>query len=408
MPAQPHSQISLICSVNAITFNPLQILLSYFIRIWFFFITSYESRDFRLCRRRQLWTNYSVLRHQSSKMQTSQATISLARLITQPSLRRTHTMRRIHIEKQFGSWRSCLTAETVWSNANYNRAGRWQRCEGHTQLCHTVQEALRGPALSSTTESWSMSSAKLQVALTWSRHFWQQENTDREFLLWVDQICINQHNLAQRSWQVGFMREIHESADQVLVCLSTRNRKRLGMKWVVDLCKELPTLEDDLENDELKEKTYVEDFESDDEVPDYKAIERCRWFRLMEHIWRNVADRKFADGWIAFHDLLECQWWSRAWMSQEFMVAAQVCFLHGGQAISWNQLAPVLASYCSIQRYLPTIRDNKSIWDFEEDGPEDRQFQRVLERQARDGCLGPYILCGFWSRANTTGPGHPI
>jgi Heterokaryon incompatibility protein (HET) len=38
-------------------------------------------------------------------------------------------------------------------------------------------------------------------------------------LIWVDQICINQSNPAERSHQVSFMRNIFESASVVLACL---------------------------------------------------------------------------------------------------------------------------------------------------------------------------------------------
>jgi hypothetical protein len=65
--------------------------------------------------------------------------------------------------------------------------------------------------------------ANLHHALHEVRHFYSyaRERCLRDCLLWVDQVCINQFNIVERSHQVGFMRDIYESAQTVLVCLST-------------------------------------------------------------------------------------------------------------------------------------------------------------------------------------------
>jgi hypothetical protein len=75
--------------------------------------------------------------------------------------------------------------------------------------------------------------ANLAHALVECRHFWRQKFKDREFLLWVDQICINQPNIQERSHQVGFMRDIYQFAEQVLICLSTTETNGEGMKWLL-------------------------------------------------------------------------------------------------------------------------------------------------------------------------------
>lgn len=54
--------------------------------------------------------------------------------------------------------------------------------------------------------------ANLKHALVEARHFWRKEFKDREFLLWVDQLCIDQSNISERSQQVDMMRDIYESA----------------------------------------------------------------------------------------------------------------------------------------------------------------------------------------------------
>ncbi|RSL46216.1 hypothetical protein CEP54_013958 [Fusarium duplospermum] len=72
--------------------------------------------------------------------------------------------------------------------------------------------------------------ANLCHALTCARHFWTTKPRDGDFLLWADQICINQADLSERSHQVGFMRDIYQNAQQTLICLSTTNTQGEGMK----------------------------------------------------------------------------------------------------------------------------------------------------------------------------------
>jgi hypothetical protein len=75
--------------------------------------------------------------------------------------------------------------------------------------------------------------------------FWRKKFQDREFLLCVDQLCIDQSNIVERSHQVGFMPDIYESADQVLACLSTEKFSRRDMAWLLKLYIHVPAVEDD-------------------------------------------------------------------------------------------------------------------------------------------------------------------
>lgn len=68
--------------------------------------------------------------------------------------------------------------------------------------------------------------ANLHHALTTVRHYWETHTCHRDLFLWVDQICINQANLIERSHQVGFMRAIYESASETLICLSVAETRR--------------------------------------------------------------------------------------------------------------------------------------------------------------------------------------
>jgi hypothetical protein len=55
--------------------------------------------------------------------------------------------------------------------------------------------------------------ANLGHALRQARHFWNTHHADREFLLWADQVCINQSDTSERSHQVSFMGDIYGAAE---------------------------------------------------------------------------------------------------------------------------------------------------------------------------------------------------
>jgi hypothetical protein len=59
------------------------------------------------------------------------------------------------------------------------------------------------------------------LALTQSLHdaLTRLRHPDRPRVLWVDQVCINQADVVERSQQVKFMNEIYKNADHVLVWL---------------------------------------------------------------------------------------------------------------------------------------------------------------------------------------------
>ncbi|ORX97021.1 heterokaryon incompatibility protein-domain-containing protein, partial [Clohesyomyces aquaticus] len=77
--------------------------------------------------------------------------------------------------------------------------------------------------------------SNLGHALRQARYFWKNKYGNRELLLWVDQICINQSNPSERSEQVNLMGEIYATAEQVLVCLSVENDISGGIEWIDQL-----------------------------------------------------------------------------------------------------------------------------------------------------------------------------
>ncbi|KAM0424445.1 hypothetical protein ACHAPT_010368 [Fusarium lateritium] len=161
-------------------------------------------------------------------------------------------------------------------------------------------------------------------ALTCARHFWTAQSTHQDLLLWADQICINQADLSERSHQVGFMRDIYQSAQQTLICLSTCSTEGRGMKWFVENCDK--------------------DMEWDDLVREWRQLVR-EWACM-----KNSAVDALDDVAAFYEEVIASPWWSRAWVFQEFLVSAHATFLSGHHQISWMDAWATLERY-STRKY---------------------------------------------------------
>jgi hypothetical protein len=209
--------------------------------------------------------------------------------------------------------------------------------------------------------------ANLRYALEEVRRFWSKTYDDRECLVWVDQISINQSDIRERSHQVRFMREIYQYAEQVLVCLSTKNINPGAMDWLLRLAEDVPFGSDISDGNE-------EEFRED----------RWHWYRLRRHMWASILDEKFVTGWLAFYDLVDAPWWNRSWIFQEFIVASKVHFMYCGEYAAWEALFPIWRSICSLNRPLMDLTHFLIFNpDFRLGGPEDLNLCRIIERVER-------------------------
>ncbi|XEV01694.1 hypothetical protein FSHL1_006981 [Fusarium sambucinum] len=152
--------------------------------------------------------------------------------------------------------------------------------------------------------------ANLHHALMEARHYWETHASQRDLLLWVDQICINQYDLNERSHQVSFMRDIYEGAKETLICLSTPESHGDGMKSLI-----------------MQRRDLVLD--------DVGASLR------INYVTRKKA---FESRWAASLDVAMSPWWNRAWVFQEFMVSTQATFLYGCHSMSYLDLAISVAA----------------------------------------------------------------
>ena len=231
--------------------------------------------------------------------------------------------------------------------------------------------------------------ANLRHALGEVRDFWAQTYSGRECLMWIDQICINQGDIKERSHQVRFMREIYQYAEQVLVCLSTRKVNSKGMEWLLGLAQDVPSRETDLDSDkgEIALLRYLRGSVSKREEDWNSRRDRYHWQRLRRHIWASTGNEKFIKEWLAFYDIIEAPWWNRAWVFQEFIVASKLYFMYSGEFASWDILFHVWKSFCSVHNVYLLDRTSFFIGnkDFHRNGPEYRNLCRVIERVEHGG-----------------------
>ncbi|KAF5536611.1 hypothetical protein FMEXI_10210 [Fusarium mexicanum] len=235
--------------------------------------------------------------------------------------------------------------------------------------------------------------ANLHYALVLARHYWMRSSGQGPLRIWIDQLCINQHDLKERSHQVGFMRNIYQFAERTLACLSTSQTSGEGLKWFNDLCDAVALQEDDgplrydrkdalgtaewdYESEEIpRESTRQSDTEDDR----FESL-RCQWVFIRDYLWHNIHNEAFVNGWIAFYDILSSPWWNRAWVCQEFLVSRQVTFMFSKYFVSWEQHWSVMGAFCAIHNY--DLINRKQFLESQyclEGSVQDLQLCRILD-----------------------------
>ena len=120
---------------------------------------------------------------------------------------------------------------------------------------------------------------------------------DKTETLWIDQVCINQEDLQERSDQVQLMRKIYEKATNVFI-------------WLGD--------------------------EADESNTAIKLIPRLLSTPHAED------DSLTAKEWRALKSLLSRPWFSRMWVLQELGVASSAAVVYGNQTIPWQDVSDAI------------------------------------------------------------------
>ncbi|KAL2672643.1 hypothetical protein Neosp_013357 [[Neocosmospora] mangrovei] len=150
--------------------------------------------------------------------------------------------------------------------------------------------------------------ANLNHALEKTLSVWKSQYPEGECVLWADQICINQRSDAERSHQVGLMRDIYTNSRGTFISLSTADPDEAGsngMDWLRELA----------------------------EACQQSGTSGTQQSKLGDIFLENISNTNFLEGWASFYELVQRPWWRRAWIHQEFICSPNVIFMYNDSTI---------------------------------------------------------------------------
>ncbi|GKU21760.1 unnamed protein product [Fusarium langsethiae] len=153
--------------------------------------------------------------------------------------------------------------------------------------------------------------------------------------LWIDQICINQEDMVEKSEQVSKMNVIYDKAETVVAWLGPAvHNTELGIdfvKRVGDVA--LPTATDMFRWDnygETHEETKLERTEA----------------LTTEQSGELGIPFDDAESWTAFADFFDRPWYQRMWTVQEIIQARKALVLCGPHSLPWEHVSAAARWYC--------------------------------------------------------------
>lgn len=142
---------------------------------------------------------------------------------------------------------------------------------------------------------------------------------DQATTLWVDSICINQDDLAERSQQVRVMSDIYRSATQVVIWLGKHDA---GASAALHLIRGLSKLEPEL----VRRIQDEERLPWDDRVKVFTAL------------GMGFGMDNYNEVVSSLHQLRDNPWWTRIWTVQEIVLARSAVLRCGAESASWEHL----------------------------------------------------------------------
>ncbi len=183
--------------------------------------------------------------------------------------------------------------------------------------------------------------ANLEVALRRLRASSEEIERRRQHqLLWVDQVCIDQSNPTERAHQVGFMREIYQEAERVIIWLGGDGTEGQGLRWLVE------------QYGNLKELVRNLDIENQDDPETFAATEYCAEMIGQLLVNDHFNDPKFVRQWMALLNLAFSPWWSRSWVAQELIVSRDATIMFGKVDMPWSEFKVAFKIPEAMQRAL--------------------------------------------------------
>lgn len=173
---------------------------------------------------------------------------------------------------------------------------------------------------------------------------------DRQRSIWVDAICINQNDQAEKMRQIPLMHRVYAQATAVVVWLGDQTPESdLAMQYIEKVCAPVETGKEEMISDEVASRDWP-----------------------LEHFSTAPMNLEELRELTAFYKLLTRPWWFRAWIVQEMALARNIIVQCGAGTISFSHLRmallitrkvhPAFALYTDIvereRRANPTFMDD--------------------------------------------------
>lgn len=159
---------------------------------------------------------------------------------------------------------------------------------------------------------------------------------DKPRTLWVDSLCINQDNLAERNRQVQMMGRIYKSAGSVVIWLGDADDIPLPA---------VPSIDQATSGDD----------ETDTEKNDGKTKKDKALTRWREEVLRDSLSKASPP------------WWTRSWIIQELVLASDLSVAFGPAEVSWNTFySDLLRTWETIPELsrIFSLRLNRDRWHY--------------------------------------------
>ncbi|GKT42868.1 heterokaryon incompatibility protein 6, OR allele [Colletotrichum spaethianum] len=140
--------------------------------------------------------------------------------------------------------------------------------------------------------------------------------------VWIDQLCINQNDNAEKAHQVSMMRQIYSTATRVAVWLGLPDDDSdMVLRHIRDMCAL------------IRKEKYL------DVVRFHTDI---AFLRRVSHAFRAFCKREY---------------WSRVWIIQEFAVAREIDIICGHASIGYADLREFIVFLNKLNEYNPKIQE---------------------------------------------------
>jgi hypothetical protein len=203
-------------------------------------------------------------------------------------------------------------------------------------------------------------------------------------VLWVDQICINQANIAERDSQVLLMRDIYQRAARTHVWLGEAASDP-SSDAAFRLLRDFASVNGKALREQIEEIGTTKTVHTDARgrlqrtiLPSDRTTDPLQYYLNTEHnwsfhfsppdplvrserakVWRedptfksfrawfHEASEKeaYKSSWLALSELYKRPWWKRCWIVQEVVASGELHLVCGSNSMPWEELSRFLDTY---------------------------------------------------------------